>query len=946
MDKKELFKFGDHELHTDSLINNIQNNYNDFVNYYSNAISDPEAFSKNVEYLKNGIKDGSITINKDGRYVDAKGKIKDDDELMNYAKGFVNLIATEQSKKERSLTKSEIAKKEEDKRRKKEELARQKAEKEELQRNTKPDFTPQDGWNVALSFAHSFNQNGQIPYDVLQQLVTTDDAGNAVYTDLHTQLDKNFDSVIKQLQQYNGTDSYINNINLFKQALKDGDLSPQDRFLGMELGFQNSELDKLDALIKYKTKPVKKEEEVVTTPTPEIPKLEQGQLENDDVYQERVKKHERTSQYNKIIANKALNLIGFDLFESPKSIKADSEEEFREHLIKYINNQLLKSADPNFVKGVDYGNYGISYKGFTPSSILINKFNEDHLQYMDPELYNELGLKFFSKYSKSKMYQHFKNLVDKQNAIKLQQQIADDIKYTTYDPIRNVSVKPEYKEGGILKAQEGAQTPWRRNFNAGQHQMDVIYDTFTKNASSYDAKQITESLNKLNTDEFSSLNFTQKDNTLGFKNWNTTFNSSGLNNLFGYNEGKSDYLGPTTKSRQGFVSYLQNLYDASNPNKVDAIKTGNGSLVYNPETKQWSYTDWVDPETKNDADGQEGNGSAVVGDGANGEQGNGEQGNGDGSTGAGNLPKVGDLSLKELTLKKKANLNKNGIINSLVGYVANDYANEQKRELAKQIPLYQEVAAPEKTFKTAYTYDLEQAKNKAFAEANNLQPITSDADVYYAAKRDSIKNARDYAERIDFKINDINREVNEYNRGIAYENALARTTNTNTNAKYQHQWKVEQLDFDDQYIDAKNASFQGLNKELKHNAVTEQRKLEKLQDYYTNKSLLTSVKNSPREFINKWSDHHDDIWTRGQNNQLTTTQEQIEYAQLLSLVSQAYDNAYAQYTGIDYVGSGQLSVSDILKEQFDPKKHGKTIQAKHGAKLNRSRINNFLNKLK
>jgi hypothetical protein len=53
----------------------------------------------------------------------------------------------------------------------------------------------------------------------------------------------------------------VTNINLFKQALKDGDLSPQDRFLGMELGFQNSELDKLNALIKYKNEPVKVEEE-------------------------------------------------------------------------------------------------------------------------------------------------------------------------------------------------------------------------------------------------------------------------------------------------------------------------------------------------------------------------------------------------------------------------------------------------------------------------------------------------------------------------------------------------------------------------------------------------------------------------------------------------------------------------------------------------------------
>jgi hypothetical protein len=60
---------------------------------------------------------------------------------------------------------------------------------------------------------------------------------------------------------------------------------------------------------------------------------------------------------------------------------------------------------------------------------------------MDPKLYNKLGLKFFSKYSKTKMYKHFKNLVDKQN---------------------NTA---GYKEGGIIKAQTGTQIPWRLNFN-------------------------------------------------------------------------------------------------------------------------------------------------------------------------------------------------------------------------------------------------------------------------------------------------------------------------------------------------------------------------------------------------------------------------------------------------------------------------------------------------
>jgi hypothetical protein len=64
--------------------------------------------------------------------------------------------------------------------------------------------------------------------------------------------------------------------------------------------------------------------------------------------------------------------------------------------------------------------------------------------------------------------------------------------------------------------------------------------------------------------------------------------------------------------------------------------------------------------------------------------------------------------------------------------------------------------------------------------------MTSDISAYYVAKNDAIKNARDYAERLDFKINDLIHEASDYNRGVAYENAVNRTTNTNTNAKYGH----------------------------------------------------------------------------------------------------------------------------------------------------------------
>jgi hypothetical protein len=104
---------------------------------------------------------------------------------MNNALHFVDIIAKAQSKKERSLTKSEIDKKHEERMLRKAEAESQREKYEQLQKEIKPDFTPQDGWSVAKSFAGSFNQNGQIPYDLLQQLVTVDGEGKEVYTDLH-----------------------------------------------------------------------------------------------------------------------------------------------------------------------------------------------------------------------------------------------------------------------------------------------------------------------------------------------------------------------------------------------------------------------------------------------------------------------------------------------------------------------------------------------------------------------------------------------------------------------------------------------------------------------------------------------------------------------------------------------------------------------------------------
>jgi hypothetical protein len=188
--------------------------------------------------------------------------------------------------------------------------------------------------------------------------------------------------------------------------------------------------------------------------------------------------------------------------------------------------------------------------------------------------------------------------------------------------------------------------------------MEDIYANFIQNISKYDAQKIANSLNKLNSDDFESLNFSDVDNTIGFRSWNKTFNESGLNDLFGYNESDSDYLGVTTRSRKAFIDYLKNKGN---------ISTGTGDLFWDSENSTWNYTsNEIEPEVKAGAGAEVKTGSETEI----------------------KAPDVAELSLKELDLKKPVDLNPNGIVNSLVGYVANEAANAKKQEIQKELPLY------------------------------------------------------------------------------------------------------------------------------------------------------------------------------------------------------------------------------------------------------------------
>ena len=59
MEEKELFNYGDKELNVNSLLKYIDSNQQSYLDFYSNSISDANAFIEKVNYIKEGIKNGN-----------------------------------------------------------------------------------------------------------------------------------------------------------------------------------------------------------------------------------------------------------------------------------------------------------------------------------------------------------------------------------------------------------------------------------------------------------------------------------------------------------------------------------------------------------------------------------------------------------------------------------------------------------------------------------------------------------------------------------------------------------------------------------------------------------------------------------------------------------------------------------------------------------------------
>jgi hypothetical protein len=105
--------------------------------------------------------------------------------------------------------------------------------------------------------------------------------------------------------------------------------------------------------------------------------------------------------------------VDFSKFKPATKIKNDSDEEFKEYLRNYIHMWILSMPKNLNLTKIRY--YTVpSTIGATSNSIPVPLYDidEESLRYLNPELYNELGLKYFSNHSASNMYKYFKNLVD------------------------------------------------------------------------------------------------------------------------------------------------------------------------------------------------------------------------------------------------------------------------------------------------------------------------------------------------------------------------------------------------------------------------------------------------------------------------------------------------------------------------------------------------------
>lgn len=392
------------------------------------------------------------------------------------------------------------------------------------------------------------------------------------------------------------------------------------------------------------------------------------------------------------------------------------------------------------------------------------------------------------------------------------------IQGTFEDIIKNLGI---FKQGGTLdinkvrKFQEGKNI-WRKNVYGGQdpndtntwdqyHNINDIYDKL-KGMKSDD---IINALNNLNS---VSADFTEKRlNKTGFKDWNKAFNETGLNDFFGYNLEKSDYLGPTTWNRHSLIEKL----------KLNPIELSDGKIQF--VNNQWQKIQNTQQPTAT-------------------------------SDSLGSATQIGDLESEESGDKEKKKYN---IFDSILPNVINNptityalprafYADKVNKNLtdlaiAGENTIFKN--RPDLKSSLIGDYPAKKQGQENWAKLRSLanKSFTSDASLALAAKLDAENRGLEFFNQGNLQDNQAIRQSMEKAEQIANQNNLTRSEDAYFNALSSAQTRSNINKHLQAYEAKKHSNWDNLWKQFEFESRARIDENKQWQDYYAQKDIEDGV---------------------------------------------------------------------------------------------------------
>lgn len=168
--------------------------------------------------------------------------------------------------------------------------------------------------------------------------------------------------------------------------------------------------------------------------------------------------------------------------------------------------------------------------------------------------------------------------------------------------LREGGLIPKYQGGNVM--QRGTKGSWLNNENTYKDATNLgAWDSY------YDMNKIIDDINtsrllaQQNADEFintlnglasQNLPWKKQLNARGYKNWNQLYKTTGFNKYFGEDEGRFDYLGPSTWNRRLFLQTLGSRYNSPE----NALSVGNDKIWYGDGTWKKVEKALSEPDTE------------------------------------------------------------------------------------------------------------------------------------------------------------------------------------------------------------------------------------------------------------------------------------------------------------------------------------------------------------